>query len=150
MEIDFLVGYASTVLLHIPRQPVLPFCSTGAPLNVHLVCLQRFTWIVFRLFNSCSSALWNTLLSTSPSPKTSSTLFQTDTPSPGTLADMSIKREIENRSDRSSSDSDDGCDNDHATTFDSIPNSKAVFFPVRGTYTRWGPREAFRELVQNW
>ncbi|KAK7696965.1 hypothetical protein SLS64_014021 [Diaporthe eres] len=63
---------------------------------------------------------------------------------------MSVKREVDDGSDGSSSDSDDGYDNDHATTFADIPNSKTMIFPVRGTYTRWGPREAFRELVQNW
>lgn len=143
-----LPGYEISVLLHIPRPSS---CSTAARIKrVHLGCLHHLTWVVFRAFHICFSTFWDTFRCNFPSLQTMSVLFQTDTQNPGTFADMSIKREVDDGSDGSSSDSDDGYDNDHATAFADIPNSKTTVYPVRGTYTRWGPSEAFRELVQNW
>jgi hypothetical protein len=49
-----------------------------------------------------------------------------------------------------SDDSDDGYDYEPETTLDSIGNSKTINFSIRASYTNWKPREAFRELVQNW
>ncbi|KAK3309069.1 uncharacterized protein B0T15DRAFT_483533 [Chaetomium strumarium] len=39
---------------------------------------------------------------------------------------------------------------DPEITLDSINNSKTINFSTHANYTRWAPREAFRELVQNW
>lgn len=44
----------------------------------------------------------------------------------------------------------DGYDDDPLLTLESIKHSKVINFPIRATYTKWKPREAFRELVQNW
>lgn len=46
---------------------------------------------------------------------------------------------------------DDGAyDWEDDVTLDSIKKSHTIHFPIRSTYTKWGPVEAFRELVQNW
>lgn len=39
---------------------------------------------------------------------------------------------------------------DPETTLDSIQKSKTINFSIHADYTTWAPREAFRELVQNW
>lgn len=57
---------------------------------------------------------------------------------------------VGNSSDWSSSEDDDGRDEDPVPSFDDITNSKRFPLNVHGTYTNWGPREAFRELIQNW
>lgn len=57
---------------------------------------------------------------------------------------------VEILTDWSSSESDHGHDEDPVPSFDSIPTSKRFPLNVHGTYTNWGPREAFRELIQNW
>lgn len=31
-----------------------------------------------------------------------------------------------------------------------LPSRQTISLSVRSTYTNWNPREAFRELVQNW
>lgn len=36
------------------------------------------------------------------------------------------------------------------TTLDTIDKSKTITLPIRAKYTNWDPREAFRELLQNW
>ncbi len=33
---------------------------------------------------------------------------------------------------------------------DSMDKSKTINFSIRANYTKWAPREAFRELVQHW
>lgn len=64
--------------------------------------------------------------------------------------------EVNDRSDWGSSDDNDGQyeefdeDDDPVPSFADIPNKKRFNLSVHGTYTNWGPREAFRELVQNW
>jgi len=51
----------------------------------------------------------------------------------------------------SSSDDDDReYDDDPDVTLDDIDKSKTINFSIRANYTDWEPREAFRELVQNW
>jgi hypothetical protein len=35
-------------------------------------------------------------------------------------------------------------------TLESIQKSKTINFSIRANYTNWEPREAFRELAQNW
>lgn len=44
----------------------------------------------------------------------------------------------------------DGYDYDPEVTLESIKKSKTINFSIRANYTDWVPREAFRELVQNW
>jgi hypothetical protein len=39
---------------------------------------------------------------------------------------------------------------DPEITLDSIAKSKTINFSICANYTKWAPREAFRELVQNW
>jgi hypothetical protein len=39
---------------------------------------------------------------------------------------------------------------DSEVTLCSIDKSKTISFSIRANYTKWAPREAFRELVQNW
>ncbi|KAM7187192.1 hypothetical protein V8F33_011371 [Rhypophila sp. PSN 637] len=54
---------------------------------------------------------------------------------------------------QSSSDFDfdsDEYDSDPEVTLESIQKSKTIVFSIRANYTNWAPREAFRELVQNW
>jgi hypothetical protein len=41
-------------------------------------------------------------------------------------------------------------DNVPKATLDSIVKSETINFPIRANYTNWKPREAFRELLQNW
>lgn len=41
-------------------------------------------------------------------------------------------------------------DYDPDITLDDIGKSKTIPFSIRANYTNWEPREAFRELVQNW
>ena len=49
------------------------------------------------------------------------------------------------------SDSDsEGYDYDPEVTLESIEKGKTINFSIRANYTNWAPREAFRELVQNW
>jgi len=48
------------------------------------------------------------------------------------------------------SDGDNGYDYDPAIPLSSIENSKTIQLSLRASYTNWEPREAFRELVQNW
>lgn len=50
----------------------------------------------------------------------------------------------------SSDEDDDGYDYDPEITLHSIEKSKTINFSIRANYTNWKPREAFRELVQNW
>ena len=38
----------------------------------------------------------------------------------------------------------------YAADIRSVQKSKTIHFSLRGDYTDWSPREAFRELVQNW
>ena len=38
----------------------------------------------------------------------------------------------------------------YAADIRSVQTSKTIHFSLRGDYTDWSPREAFRELVQNW
>jgi len=49
-------------------------------------------------------------------------------------------------------DDDEGYDYvyDPEITLGSIDKSKTINFSIHANYTRWAPREAFRELVQNW
>jgi hypothetical protein len=51
-------------------------------------------------------------------------------------------------------DSDDDDEEDYEydpeITLRSIVNSKTINFSIKASYTNWKPREAFRELVQNW
>ncbi|CAK7240824.1 MAG: hypothetical protein STHCBS139747_002272 [Sporothrix thermara] len=47
-------------------------------------------------------------------------------------------------------DSNDEHDGDPEITLASILSSKTISFPISANYTKWEPREAFRELVQNW
>lgn len=35
-------------------------------------------------------------------------------------------------------------------TIDSLPDRQTISLSVRAAYTNWDPREAFREIVQNW
>jgi len=51
-----------------------------------------------------------------------------------------------------SDDEDDGEDYgyDPEITLGSIDKSKTINFSIHANYTKWAPREAFRELVQNW
>jgi hypothetical protein len=56
---------------------------------------------------------------------------------------------------RRESTSDDGDDSEYYSddpdiTLASIEWSKTINFSIRANYTNWAPREAFRELVQNW
>jgi hypothetical protein len=56
---------------------------------------------------------------------------------------------------RRESTSDDGDDGEYHSddpdiTLASIEWSKTINFSIRANYTNWAPREAFRELVQNW
>jgi len=44
----------------------------------------------------------------------------------------------------------DEYDNDPEVTLESIQKSKTIKLSIRANYTNWAPREAFRELVQNW
>jgi len=44
----------------------------------------------------------------------------------------------------------DEYDSDPEVTLESIQKSKTISFSIRANYTNWAPREAFRELVQNW
>jgi hypothetical protein len=44
----------------------------------------------------------------------------------------------------------DRYDDDPETTLESIVKSKTINFSICASYTNWKPREAFRELVQNW
>jgi len=44
----------------------------------------------------------------------------------------------------------DECDHDSEVTLESIQNSKTINFSICANYTNSKPREAFRELVQNW
>ncbi|KAK0737992.1 hypothetical protein B0T18DRAFT_440912 [Schizothecium vesticola] len=44
----------------------------------------------------------------------------------------------------------DEYDYDPEVTLESIQKSKTINFSIRANYTNWVPREAFRELVQNW
>jgi hypothetical protein len=41
-------------------------------------------------------------------------------------------------------------DNDTRVTLSSINTRKCITLSMKASYTKWGPREAFRELVQNW
>ncbi|KAH6633897.1 hypothetical protein B0J18DRAFT_452760 [Chaetomium sp. MPI-SDFR-AT-0129] len=41
-------------------------------------------------------------------------------------------------------------EHDADETLDSIVKSKTITFSIHANYTNWAPREAFRELVQNW
>ena len=47
---------------------------------------------------------------------------------------------------------DDGYDYGYESevTLDSIKKSTTIRLSISANYTNWGPREAFRELVQNW
>ncbi len=45
---------------------------------------------------------------------------------------------------------DDGYGHDPEITLGSIEKSKTINLSIRANYTKWKPREAFRELVQNW
>lgn len=56
----------------------------------------------------------------------------------------------EAESDCSSSNVDDGDDGPRFPSFESIKTSKKFWSSIDGEYTDWGPREAFRELIQNW
>ncbi len=47
-------------------------------------------------------------------------------------------------------DDDEYYDYDPEITLRDIENSKTINFSIRANYTNWAPREAFRELVQNW
>jgi hypothetical protein len=49
-------------------------------------------------------------------------------------------------------DGDDSGEHDIETdiSLDSIEHSKTINYSIRANYTTWKPREAFRELVQNW
>ncbi|POS73773.1 hypothetical protein DHEL01_v207826 [Diaporthe helianthi] len=60
-----------------------------------------------------------------------------------------VRRVVE-QSDSSSSDGDNSRVEDRFPSFDSIPTNKRFPLNVEGTYTKWGPQEAFRELIQNW
>ncbi len=54
--------------------------------------------------------------------------------------------------DSASDDEDDGENYgyDPEITLRSIDKSKTINSSIRANYTNWAPREAFRELVQNW
>ncbi|KAG7289904.1 hypothetical protein NEMBOFW57_006281 [Staphylotrichum longicolle] len=54
------------------------------------------------------------------------------------------------RPSESSSEDDEEYDFEPEITLHSIKTSKTIHFPIRANYTKWTPREAFRELVQNW
>ncbi len=45
---------------------------------------------------------------------------------------------------------DEEYEDDPEVTLRSIDKSKTINFSIRANYTNWAPREAFRELVQNW
>ena len=47
-------------------------------------------------------------------------------------------------------DYDEDYDYDPEITLRDIDKSKTINFSIRANYTSWAPREAFRELVQNW
>ncbi len=47
-------------------------------------------------------------------------------------------------------DDDEDYDYDPEITLRDIDRSKTINFSIRANYTNWAPREAFRELVQNW
>lgn len=49
-----------------------------------------------------------------------------------------------------SSGEDEAYDLEPELTLDSIGRSHTINFSIRSNYTDWEPREAFRELVQNW
>ncbi|KAL2020432.1 hypothetical protein VTK56DRAFT_8398 [Thermocarpiscus australiensis] len=49
-----------------------------------------------------------------------------------------------------SEEDDEEYDCDPEITLRSIDKSKTINFSIRANYTDWAPREAFRELVQNW
>lgn len=36
------------------------------------------------------------------------------------------------------------------STVSSLPDRQTISLSLRATYTKWNPREAFREIVQNW
>lgn len=50
------------------------------------------------------------------------------------------------------SDDDESDDSDFAfdSPLSSLPDRLTISLSVRAAYTNWHPREAFRELVQNW
>ncbi|SPO07754.1 uncharacterized protein DNG_10449 [Cephalotrichum gorgonifer] len=50
----------------------------------------------------------------------------------------------------SSSDEEGDYDYDPQVTLEEIERSKTISFSIHAGYTDWKPREAFRELVQNW
>ncbi|KAG6362559.1 hypothetical protein INS49_007651 [Diaporthe citri] len=64
--------------------------------------------------------------------------------------EMSINHEVDDRSDGAPSDGDDTHDDDSWSPLDSIVRSKTFDLALRGNYTDWSPKAAFRELVQNW
>ena len=49
-----------------------------------------------------------------------------------------------------SSSGDDDYAGDPQVTLQDIEKSKTIHLSIRANYTNWDPREAFRELVQNW
>lgn len=57
---------------------------------------------------------------------------------------------IDNGDTSSGEDDDGGYDCDPEITLSSIAKSKTINLSLRAEYTNWKPREAFRELVQNW
>ncbi|KAF7554472.1 hypothetical protein G7Z17_g2893 [Cylindrodendrum hubeiense] len=46
--------------------------------------------------------------------------------------------------------SDSSPEDEHNVTLGDINQSHTINFPIKSTYTKWGPVEAFREIVQNW
>jgi hypothetical protein len=54
------------------------------------------------------------------------------------------------RHESASSEDDEDYGYESDITLASIEKSKTISFSIHVNYTNWAPREAFRELVQNW
>lgn len=54
------------------------------------------------------------------------------------------------RPSKPASEDDEKYDVEPEITLRSIERSKTIHFAIRANYTKWAPREAFRELAQNW
>ena len=71
------------------------------------------------------------------------------------VADLNNRQESEDNHEDDHEDEDedsheDDDEPDYAADIRSVQKSRTIHFSLRGDYTDWSPREAFRELVQNW
>jgi hypothetical protein len=61
-----------------------------------------------------------------------------------------FKMDIRTHESASEDEEDEEYEDGPEVTLHSIAKSKTINFSIRANYTNWAPREAFRELVQNW